>query len=703
MIEWREKRIDKRPPGLLPSPYFEWARATDYIYYGAADWLPVLIELRDTPQLRGTAQAFAEHVFDLQTRDEHEQGWAAELRIPRFHRSPSARLRRPISFLAVLAHKAFLERIHAGGPPVDSIRRFEIGRATPPSCFEQIERAPGKLSMSLMSVPPPPTAVVTGVIDDGIAFAHDRFFSHDGTTRIEFFWDQTRPSAIWGWWGYGSEIGKRDAGVGIDARLLASRHGALVDEDEVYRLGGQVDHARPGHKPLAARASHGAHVMDLACNGPGPDVPPLRPAAHKRPIVAVQLPVATVADTSGATLEPQIFNGLCYIIDRADAIADLYGSAPLPIVVNVSYGTIAGPHDGSGLLEAAMDALLQSCNPPSSQPSMRVVLPAGNSHLSRCHARLSVPPKQSRQLAWRVVPDDWTESHVEIWLPAGTDLATLAISISAPDAVTSTGPLVPGLSWELRSGANMVVGNACCHLPAKPGGRTLVRLDLAPTGRPDGGLPLAPAGLWRIKIDNSKGKRAVNGMHAWIQRDDTAPGYRRRGRQSHFDDPADRRYDDGGRAIEVDSNASYVKRQGTLNAIATGRQPVVIGGFNRAERTAAPYSASGPLLPPQRGAPNSTGPDAMLPSDDAASHRGVLAAGTRSNTCVAAYGTSVAAPQAAFGLAEWMAAGLPDRRAAMFNAAVQQELLNPDPKRPTPAPSRGGGGRIPTVSNRRPR
>jgi hypothetical protein len=701
MIEWRAQRVDSRPPGLLPSPYFEWARATNYVYYGDADWLPVLIELRDTPTLRGTAQAFAEHVFDLQALDEHERGWAAELRIPRFYRSPSARLRHPLSFLAVLARKAFLERIYSGCPPFDSIRRFEIGRATPPSCVDPMELTACKPSVVRVT-PLPPRPVVTGVIDDGIAFAHDRFFSTDGTTRIEFFWDQQTPSSIWGWWGYGSEISKRVSGIGIDDRLIASTHGALVDEDEVYRLSGHLDHARPGHKPLAARASHGAHVMDLACNRPGPVVPPPRPAAATRPIVAVQLPVATVADTSGATLEPQIFNGLCYIIDRADAIADLYGSAPLPVVVNVSYGTIAGPHDGSGLLESAMDALLKSCNPPGSQPSIRVVLPAGNSHLSRCHACLSVRAKQSRELAWRVVPDDWTESHVDIWLPAGTDLATLALSITAPDNVTSTGPLVPGLIWNLCTGANLVVGQACCYLP-NPGGRTLVRLALAPTGWPDGGLPLAPAGVWRIKVDNSKGKKAVNRIHAWIQRDDTAPGYRRRGRQSHFDDPADRRYDDGGRAIEVDGSASYVKRQGTLNAIATGREPVVIGGFSRGDRTAAPYSASGPLLPPQRGAPNPTGPDAMLPSDDAASHRGVLAAGTRSNSCVAAYGTSVAAPQAAFGLAEWMASGLPDRRAAMFDAAVQQELLNQDPKRPTPAPSRGGGGRIPTVSNRRPR
>ena len=50
---------------------------------------------------------------------------------------------------------------------------------------------------------------------------------------------------------------------------------------------------------------------------------------------------------------------------------------------------------------------------------LRVVLPSGNSYLARIHAQLSFaagPP--TRNLQWRVQPDDRTPSFLEIWLPS---------------------------------------------------------------------------------------------------------------------------------------------------------------------------------------------------------------------------------------------------------------------------------------------
>lgn len=690
MIRWSQKHIDPRPEGMLPAPHFEWARATQFIYYGQATWLPVLIELKEAAPLN-TAQAFARRVFEMQA-NAHDQGWAADVRVPRFHAEPPLRLNMPTHFLAVLARKAFLVGLYDGVGPAASVRRFELGRANSLSCAEPVDGCVPDVEEQFDC---PTSAVVTGVIDDGMAFAHDRFLDSHGRTRIEYVFDQHLPPAP----GWGVELSKRHAAAGIDKLMTEATHGARVDEDEVYRRSGHVDHAKPGHKPLATCAAHGTHVMDLACNAPGPAIPPLRPAPGARPIIAVQLPAATVQDTSGATLRPQIFHGLWYILWRADTLARQCNSAPLPLVVNISYGLIAGPHDGSDLLESAMDDLIESCNPPGIAP-FRVVLPAGNSHLSRCHAHFSLPPGASRKLAWRVLPDDWTESSVEIWLPPGSDGKTLAFSITAPGGGQSTGTFFAGTAWDVEDNGQLV-GKACYYPPATPAERALVRFAIAPTGWPDGGLPLAPAGLWIIEIKNPEVAGAVDHIHAWIQRDDTAPGFKRRGRQSYFDDPQYRRYDDGGRAIEDDADprtaASCVKREGTLNAIATGTQPIVIGGFRRSDRAAAPYSASGPLVPPGRGAPSPDGPDALLPSDDSPSQHGVLAGGTRSNSCVAMNGTSVAAPQAAFRIAERMALPLPIDRQVIFDGAAAHEGGTAPPAK------RFGGGRIPNDSTRRPR
>ncbi len=678
MTRWRDQRIQPRAHGILASPYYEWIGATGSAYYGGSSWLPVLLELRDT-----TVEQFARTVFEMQKRKKGEQDWAAEVRVPPFYGARPERLRKPTHFLALLATRNFLQAVYEGRGPSE-IKRFEVGRAVALSSGE----APQPKKAKRKGAPP---AVVTGVIDDGIAFAHERFLSADGTTRIEYFWDQVEPSAVWGTWGYGREVDKRDPVGGIDKRMQDSRHGAQVDEDELYRVAGFFDQSKPGHKSIARRAAHGTHVMDLACGG-GP-----RPAPGARPIVAVQLPTETTADTSGATLGPQVFNGLAYIIDRAESIAIDAGTGPLPVVVNVSYGLIAGPHDGSSLLEEAIDELLESCD---DRAPVRVVLPAGNNYLSRCHACFSIPGGGRQELRWRVQPDDWTESHLEIWLPKGADVM---VTVIAPDG-DATNPFSFSAAQQLIIDGQ-VVGEASYYPPGAAGRRALVRLSLAPTGWPAGDKVLAPAGLWRIVLVNGD-KAAVPEVQAWIQRDDTPLGYRRRGRQSHFDDPAYARFDDGGRAIEDDNDprtaASYVKRNGSLNAIATGKHPIVVGAQRRSDWKPASYSGAGPVVrPPGRGNPNPDGPEAMTVSDDSPSHFGIRAAGSRSGSSVAMQGTSVAAPQIARWVAEELAQGRAgDRKAvAKYTKKVvapplYTEKNPPAGAVPKPARERGGDGRI---------
>jgi hypothetical protein len=664
-ITWKEEKITARAENApLVDPYNDWTQRTNFEYYGPTGrWLPVLIELREDC---GTAKDFAKLVSTT-----HER-WAANLRVPDLFSQPPTRLKgKPLRFLVALAKKEFLSDIPIDTTLTKWIKRFELGRATPTA--DLVTSATGLLSQPINYTGTP--KVVTGVIDDGIAFAHDRFWSTDRTTRIEFFWDQLQPSS----W-LGTEYSKS----ALDQRMASSRYGSLVDEDEVYRLSGHVDHAKPGHKPLASRSSHGAHVMDLACYSPA------RPAPGELPIVAVQLPVATAEDTSGATLGPQIFIGLFYIVLKADAIASAAGCGPLPVVANVSYGTIAGPHDGKSLLEAAMDQLIELCDPP-----LGVVLPAGNNHLSRCHAEFSLAPQHSQTLDWRVLPDDWTESHLEIWLPSGNNAAPVTITITSPDGTTSS-RTSPGTQQFYVVGS-AIVGQASYYPPGYTGARAVLRLSLAPTGSPSAGVHLSPAGLWRVELTNN-GKKLVQGIHAWIQRDDTAPGYKRSGRQSYFDDPAYRRYDDGGRPIEDDNDLrtvkSYVKRRHTINAIATGDRPLVIGGFRRSDRVPWRDSSSGPPLSPGRanGVPG-PGPDAMFPSEDAPSHRGILGAGTRSGSCVAMNGTSVAAPLATRRIVKQVSTGSPPAvigRTALFSDAMTVDVW---PNKPTV--ERGGGGRIP--------
>src|SRR5262245_43644335 len=133
-----------------------------------------------------------------------------------------------------------------------------------------------------------PTPVVIGVIDDGIAFIHERF-RIGAEPRVANWWLQ---DGVYGGTGYGLELDK----AAIKGYLGRSTDAGTVDEDRFYLFAGLIDYARPDHKAAAWRRAHGTHVMDTASGYDAKD------NRVDRPIVAVQLPTATTADTSGGSL-----------------------------------------------------------------------------------------------------------------------------------------------------------------------------------------------------------------------------------------------------------------------------------------------------------------------------------------------------------------------------------------------------------------
>src|SRR5262249_15949312 len=152
--------------------------------------------------------------------------------------------------------------------------------------------------------------VVVGIIDDGLAFAHERFRSGD-KTRVRYVWLQDGVySGTGGNVDYGREITKGE----IDNLMQECKRAGIVDEGEVDRRSGLFDFRRPGHKAATWRISHGTHVMDLAC---GFDPSESRDDVA---IVCVQLPARATANTSGAELTLYAIDALLYIRDRAEEI-----------------------------------------------------------------------------------------------------------------------------------------------------------------------------------------------------------------------------------------------------------------------------------------------------------------------------------------------------------------------------------------------
>ena len=270
--------------------------------------------------------------------------------------------------------------------------------------------------------------VVMGIIDDGIAVAQEQFRKDRADSRVEYWWVQDGAPPQ-GMVPYGRELTKAD----IDTLLLNCTRGGVLDEDEFYRQARLTDFTRKGHKSAAWRIAHGTHVMDLAAGYPWP------PARDDRPIVCVQLPIGVTADTSGARLFPYVHHAMKYILHRAHLIATTCGFEHLPVVINLSYGNIAGPHDGTARLEAAMDDLVQKS--VMRGVKLRIVLPVGNSYLLRTHAQVAFQQVNgSGSLEWRVLPDGRKPSYLEIWLPPSPPppQSRLTVTVTSPTGQAQT-------------------------------------------------------------------------------------------------------------------------------------------------------------------------------------------------------------------------------------------------------------------------
>jgi hypothetical protein len=515
-----------------------------------------------------------------------------------------------------------------------------------------------------------PPAVVVGVVDDGICFANERFRNRYGT-RVEQWWLMDGPT--------NNPLGGHvldKAAIDLFLGQCTNANGAL-NEDLFYRLVQLIDFRQPNHKSAAWQASHGTHVMDLAC-GFDPAVD-----CDDRPIVCVQLPTRVTAEVDNGHLLPYFVAAADFIVSSALQIAADRNVPPLPVVINFSYGRYEGPHDGTHPIELFIDWLVALCAPFF---DLRVILPAGNSFLSRTHAQFSFQSAlaETQTVPWRILPDDRTESFVEIWLPpstvgGGSFSVTLTTPTNQAFSINETQTLV-FLPFGLLAYLNLSTT------------RRVFFVILAPTSDFNPAATLAPGGTYSIAIARTSNSTVVEVVHAWVARDETLPGYPQAGRQSFFNDPAYQRFDYAGGDLETDDTAtSVVKRRGTINSIATGDRTIVMGGYLRKEMVMAKYSAAATRQPPPRW------PDAATPSDDSRVHQGVLAAGSRSNSVFAMAGTSVAAPQIARMVADDLAAGQPGDRARVQYWATQAELGYPAGTPPTPASERVGSGRIPTI------
>ena len=506
-------------------------------------------------------------------------------------------------------------------------------------------------SRTLAARPKSQSTTVLAVIDDGCAFAHERFRVTPGDSRSRVFaiWDQdprdpASISSVPGAFGqepsdfqYGVEYRRASlAGqtIGIDDWIAAHRAAdGRVDEEGCYR--------DAGFTALSRRVSHGAHVMDALAGRVPPSARfsfnPRQPPSFKpdpardvaglgaTDIIFVQIPRAAVDDPTGGWLDMQVTHAMFYILSCIDP-----GQTDR-LIVNLSYGPTTGPHDGKSILEHVLKAFTDLFD-GTGLPELNVVLSAGNSRLRDWHVSCSSAPGQlTRRWTWRVPPDNPVPVFAELWVAPGDVAFVTSVQAIAPSPAamgSSPGPIVER-----------------AEAPCSDSHGWLITLP------PTRAAPSAPVpgqhGDWTIEVTVSQPNVQID---AYIARSDPNMGARIPGKPTRFLD-LEWEADHGAFARQTlkdgawDISGSLIDRKGTLNGVGTvkGDRVLVAAGYRLRDEVSSRYSSQGP----GRGAVARQWPDHALPTDESAALLGIRAAGNRSAAVFRLVGTSAAAPQLA--------------------------------------------------------
>jgi minor extracellular serine protease Vpr len=181
------------------------------------------------------------------------------------------------------------------------------------------------------------TGVIVGIIDVGFDYTHPNFKDGSGNLRISRVWERTNnsgtPPTSLGF-SYGSQF------IGSSAIL-----------NELYDI---------------TNDSHGTHVAGIAAGTGTGSVNQLKGMAPNAEIVLV----------SGYNKVISTDNNY---IDAINYIKNYANSVNKPVVINMSFGTGLGPHDGTTIQEEAINSL-------SNTPGLALVAAAGNDGGQKTHA-----------------------------------------------------------------------------------------------------------------------------------------------------------------------------------------------------------------------------------------------------------------------------------------------------------------------------
>ena len=512
-----------------------------------------------------------------------------------------------------------------------------------------------------VAVSGPPAKPMVGIIDDGIGFLNRRFRFDDLHTRFRAVWLMGENQAInlvVPALGNGVFTGRIFERADIDALLASGR-----DESDIYHQLNDQMLPPSGHKSTNRAVGHGTHLLDLAA-GSDPASIPADPIAATE-LLAVQLPSRAIEDTSGRRSDHLIVQALRWIISRAGhAVADPSNtSAPVPLIVNLSLGSLAGPKDHTAFLANWLDYEIRRFSNQPGNPKMRITAAYGNAYRDKLVADFTLGGNKSVEFDWCILPDDRTPSFMELRASSGrggdVEFAVLPAP-GMPDHQFSAFPLF-GQKWQCKVGGKVVA-----TVSRQIDSRDMLLFTVWPTVSDYGGTCAQP-GFWRLKLTNTSAS-AIQ-ISARVQRDDTPAGYRNAGRQSWLNHPEASAWDGETKDYSAPATGCPIARQGTevaysgilgsaVTFVAAARPDPAVEDGTRP----SPYSAAS--------ADAAHDPDVMALADEGAALTGIRASGIVTGSTARLSGTSVAAPKMLRQILNGMLQGRPINAPAELRAVL---------------------------------
>ena len=252
------------------------------------------------------------------------------------------------------------------------------------------------------------SGVVVGILDDGFQYCHPAFYDATGTTlRVKRVWNQkdstgTAPTG----YGYGSEYT-------TESQMMA----AQTDD---------------------RKKSHGSHVASIAagCGAPYGDG-----ATYKG--------IAPGADLVFVPVKLNISN----VIDAINYVHSYAQSVGKPCVINMSFGSQLGPHDGTDVEDLFIKSLVAQ-----HPDSLVLVTSAGNAGEKQVHLEKSFSPTDTI-LTTRLLRETYqiNDGEVDIWGDRNFSVALALVNFNTGEQVDFTGFFATGADTVIMT--NLLTNN----------------------------------------------------------------------------------------------------------------------------------------------------------------------------------------------------------------------------------------------------